>query len=591
LEGHNGRVLSAAFSSDGAMLASGDASNAVILWDVGTGQIIKRLDEHSGRVNDLAFAPDDSQLVSVSSDTQVFVWNVETGERLRTLGSHGSRVTHVAYNPDGSTFITGDANGLIFVWDARTSFFLREENRHAGAITDIAYSADGSMVLTGSQDGRFILWRDFQNEERRIDDVLSGTAITGIAFVNDDTAMIGTDGAELLVWDLTVEPGQNGVVRRLALPGQLSPVVALDASQSRRFAAVAYENRQVALWEMENGAILQRERVQELPVSDLAATAAGQIVFRYADGLIGIWVPERPLTTTTEAELGLVGARLMPDGETALGQDATSLQPVRYNLSTGEVEQTYDLPILTPDTVFSPDGTLALSPLITETLSLAGSLGDSSAASRVLWDVQTGEEIFTLPGDGFTFSESAALYAISQDNTEIAAVNDLTEILVFDIETGTVVANYPRDRTVTAMVFGPAGGLVVGYTDGGIALRPPENGTWRDLRRHTAPVLSLAISPDKQYIVSGSGDGTVVVWDTSFTEAIRQFVTDTRGISGIVFDASSSTLSTRSVDGNVLLWRFDRDIESVIEWTVDNRFVPVFTRTDCVTFQIPEPCG
>ncbi|MEL6148605.1 MAG: WD40 repeat domain-containing protein, partial [Chloroflexota bacterium] len=590
LEGHSGRVLSADFSRDGALLATGDANNVILVWDVGNGQVQKRLEGHNGRINDVAFAPDGSQLVSVSSDTQVFVWNMQTGERIRSLGNHGSRVTKVAYNPDGTTFITGDANGLIFVWDAATSFFQRREERHAGAITGIAYSEDGGLALTTSLDGRFILWRDFDNEERRVDDSLSGMALNGVAFATEDTALIATENGNLLVWDLTVEAGEDGELRQLQLPGQTSPVTAVATTQSRRFAAVAYENRRVALWEVENGAIIQRVKVQELPISNLATGTDARIVFRYVDGLIGIWEPDRTLTTVSEGELGLAGTVVMPGGASLLGQPGDGQQPVRYNLNARTIEQTYDLDVLAAGTVFSPDGSLAFSRALPGGEVPPGS-PDGGVADRVLWDVATGDVRLMLPATGAAIAESPSQAAISADNTRLAVVRDVTDIQVFDIESGVLVNTYSRDRAVTSLAFGPAGGLLVGYADGGLALRRVEDGTWRDLRGHTEAVLAVTTSPDKQFILSGSQDGSIVVWNIEFTEAIRQFETDTRGISGIVFDNENGTFVTRSVDGSVLLWRFDRDVEAIIEWTLENRFVPSFSQADCVAFQIPEPCG
>src|SRR5262245_35657531 len=62
-----------AFSPDGKVLASGDRTSAVHLWDVGTGQRLNTLVGHTAPVHALAFAPD-GRLASGGADGLVRLW-------------------------------------------------------------------------------------------------------------------------------------------------------------------------------------------------------------------------------------------------------------------------------------------------------------------------------------------------------------------------------------------------------------------------------------------------------------------------------------------------------------------------------------
>jgi WD40 repeat protein len=69
--------LSLAFSPDNRVLASGDESGALTLWDVGTRRAIGTLATQQIKVFDLAYHPDGKTLASAGYDGTVIQWNVD----------------------------------------------------------------------------------------------------------------------------------------------------------------------------------------------------------------------------------------------------------------------------------------------------------------------------------------------------------------------------------------------------------------------------------------------------------------------------------------------------------------------------------
>lgn len=76
LRGHQGNVLSLAFSPNAQVLASGDMNGAIYLWDVNRARALLTIEGHHGAVQDLTFTPDGRFLVSGGDDNAVRVWDL-----------------------------------------------------------------------------------------------------------------------------------------------------------------------------------------------------------------------------------------------------------------------------------------------------------------------------------------------------------------------------------------------------------------------------------------------------------------------------------------------------------------------------------
>lgn len=160
LIGHNGGVVSVAFSADGKMLASGSDDMTVILWDVTAQKSIGApLTGHTARVKRVIFSPDGKTLISLS-DKEMIVWDVETRQSLGTLWKdHGWDIYSMALSPDGNTLASGDNNSSIILWDVKKLEASGEPLiKHTGAIYALAFSPDGKSLVSTSDDGTIIVW-------------------------------------------------------------------------------------------------------------------------------------------------------------------------------------------------------------------------------------------------------------------------------------------------------------------------------------------------------------------------------------------------------------------------------------------------
>ena len=75
LKGHDEGVVSVAFHPNGRWLASGSDDDTVIIWDLQTKEIHRRL-KHDDDVNTVSFSKDGTRLASADANGVVKIWVV-----------------------------------------------------------------------------------------------------------------------------------------------------------------------------------------------------------------------------------------------------------------------------------------------------------------------------------------------------------------------------------------------------------------------------------------------------------------------------------------------------------------------------------
>jgi len=94
---------------------------------------------------------------------ELILWDVETGQIVKRLHGHSDLITTVAWRPDGKYFATATGYrvkqpGEIIIWDASTGVQLLTLSGHTAGITDIDWNADGSKLASSSYDRTVRIW-------------------------------------------------------------------------------------------------------------------------------------------------------------------------------------------------------------------------------------------------------------------------------------------------------------------------------------------------------------------------------------------------------------------------------------------------
>ena len=236
------------------------------IWDIGTGQVVQKLDEEwdpheSYSLTDIAFSPDGDILATISCAGWVVLWEVAEGEVLLRLEGCQGRKASISFSSDGRLLGAGSYEGAM-IWDVKTKECLvaqfypdsviesagwdaitkpallsdeldhlavRTEDEkvevvfieriksgwsertfygHRGNVTSACFSHDGSLVATGSKDHTARVWSLFTGHNDSISLWPGEGEVQCLAFSHDGTTALAgfrdEDGTGMaLLWDVT----------------------------------------------------------------------------------------------------------------------------------------------------------------------------------------------------------------------------------------------------------------------------------------------------------------------------------------------------------------------------------------------------
>lgn len=164
LKGHKPNVDQIAFAPTGSLVATGDNSGVVLLWDAATGNQQARWTSHRKAIRGIAFAKDGQTLQAVDLAGQLKRWDVATHKEQATLALKTAAIDQAAFSPDGQLLYTtrgitgsGDViavNGNIEVWDTVKGKLVKSFAAHSEMTKQMLFDAEGKTLVTIGTDMR-----------------------------------------------------------------------------------------------------------------------------------------------------------------------------------------------------------------------------------------------------------------------------------------------------------------------------------------------------------------------------------------------------------------------------------------------------
>ncbi|KAJ4137189.1 hypothetical protein NW768_002770 [Fusarium equiseti] len=223
---HTNVIFSMACSANSQLLVSGDYSDLIIIWDIATGELKRKVKAHRCKHRGIVASGDGSLFATECADFGEFwIWDTNTGEHVQTLRGSWRFSNILAFSADGRRLASGEYT--IEVWDTTKRSSFKSPPKHADIVSSVAFSEDAKWAASGSFDGVVKVW---DTETFSCKQTLTGhknDRVTVTAIVLDDWRLVSVSADKTaMVWDfqkgilLATLTGHTGhILSLLLLPG------------------------------------------------------------------------------------------------------------------------------------------------------------------------------------------------------------------------------------------------------------------------------------------------------------------------------------------------------------------------------------
>lgn len=514
--------------------------------------------KYDGSINAIALSSDSKYVVIGSSDNTARVWEIFTGKEIaRTI--HDNEVYAVAFSRDSKFVVSGSDDHTVRLWEALTGKEVARM-RHGDMVNSVAFSPNGMYIVSGCFDNTARVWEVTTGHE--VARMTHNSYVNSVAFSpNGNYVVSGSADNTARVWEaltgkevarmthhVAIVPiiggggggriGGDGVSSVAFSPNGLY-VVSGGCDErdnvSRCIRGTAY------LWQSQTGQLIAR-MTHNGQVSTVAFSFDGKYVVSGSyDETLVIWEATTGKVISNMIHNGPVNyAAFSPNGEYMISGSEDGTARV-WEVKTGKeiARTTHDGPV--SSVAFSLDGKYVVS-------------GGFDRTVRV-WEPVLGNEFAHMTfGNYWHFSpDSKYMIAVVCDKLDYNDFCVQESIYVWEVATGQMIASISQNGLVSSIAFShDSRYLVFGSDDH--TVRVFDLSMRQEIIRmtHEKSVNSVRFSPNGHYIVSSSWDLTARVWESSTGQEIAR-MTHNSPVYSAVFSPTGKYVVSGSQD-DVRVW-------------------------------------
>ncbi|MBX0331277.1 AAA-like domain-containing protein [Oscillochloris sp. ZM17-4] len=508
-------------TGDGLPLTEDD-TGAVIEWNYGRRET-KLFTETAVPVKTLVISPN-GLLVAWGSDrgsnnnATLGVVNYPSGTDTKLFKVQNG-VSVIAFSPNNRQLATASHGNGIDIWDLDQANSM-QSFRVTDVVESLSFSPKGDLLASAEQGGLTV------RNAITLDAIsywsYPRTKIRVAQFSTDGRSLLSTWGHKLRIWDTTSvhEPqsiesiGYNGV----------------SISEDGRSLLVLHENG-IDLIDLINKATIQHLVIPESYSSD-------------------------PLTDISFSN----------DGNEIMAVSGW-MKLLRWDRHTGRLIQQLQL---TPGGIyawrvgFSPDRTRLL---------VNSPESNKFEDTATIWDTANGTKL-----GSFYISFSPFSFAFSRDGRKIAHEDEEYQITLRDSDTGSITRKFVgHEADIDAIAFNNDGTLIATASeDETVRLWNVSTGAEEKRLDLSSVVTAIAFSANDELMLTGGSDGMIRIWEISTWREIRRFTGHNDSIRVAMFTGDSRYVISIARDDTLWFWRLE-NIDELLQWIADHRFVPILT--------------
>lgn len=523
--GHSELIQSIAFSPDGQTFATASEDTTIKLWHAATGKELRTMRGHAS-ITYVTFTPDGKRLVTAGNDGAMRCWDAATGKELWSVVAGDklewpgeSKVSHVplgsfAMSNDGK-FLASGASGAIKIWNADNGSFLKsipdksleyqfevfgKKITSAGTPKPLLFGPDDKTLLAAAN-GSIVVWNVENGSKLRTFDELDPVdkrkkPLTGAIISPDGTKLIsrssnslmlspdgkllGTSYGDVVVWDFQRREPLYRIEKRPGKEEETS-ITAIGVDPKGHHLSVFDSGGHIRLFELKDG-----EQIADFTSDENTFNSEG------ASG-------HTALAFSRDGKIMAAGSVVFQSYVIRLWdlQNRKELKPF-YKIPANDV---YSMAL-------SPNGvTLATFSRI--------------QYATQLWDLRAETRLTTLKHQ---LSGDSSAFAFSPDGSKLAST--MGEFPIWDIESGNQLYRFPGVLADGPVAFTPDGKSVIYTSRWYLNLLNLQTGKKLDIHEYSKDTVSqkpniISIDSSGRYMVTGSPDGKVRLWDLESGKEIR----------------------------------------------------------------------
>jgi WD40 repeat protein/transcriptional regulator with XRE-family HTH domain len=551
-------IITAQLSADGRILVNGVRDGDVHVWDMETGEEIRRFSVGGGGyARDfghelvVGISPDSRRVVATAAGL-THVWDIESGEELYRFEHEQFGWFFVPQFTNDSRLLLAAVEPAISLWDLTTGEQVR---------TDLPPGFEGKLSpdgrvyaqgFVGEADQDVVLW-----------EVATGRELHRLTGHSDGARPVGfTDGGRQIVtwgyegtarvWDVN-----SGSLLRV-LAGHTDAIFDATLSPDKRFLVTTGQDATVRIWNLktplreDNQLEVVRHVLQFSPDGRVALTMdpeTGEFVLVEANSFKVL----RHLGFKADVAAGIAGygATASPpfssDGQMVLGsRDSATI--LVFDVPSGELIAEHA----------NPDGVYRGGIFVPSSRHIFAS-GERGA---YLLDAESGEQLHVFEAaDNATFINEiySGLVGVSSDG-RYGALHEKTSneqhiVYVWDLETGDLVFKsepHPSDH-VTSFAFSEGSRYFAWGGLGNIVyVRDLHSGEEVIRLSHLDSLHGIDFSSDNRFLLTSTGGDGVLLWDLEKGDIVRRFLAGS-GQAGFVrfVEEDSFVMYSTLADGRI----------------------------------------
>ncbi len=242
------RPRSFALSANIKKALTASVDNQVLLWDLDSGQIIKRFKETIKHVTAISLSTDSRYALIGEQDGTIHWWDTQS-DAVKVLKSHVRSVNALLFNRDNNYVLSGSEDKTAILWDANTSEVVKILS-NPDDVLSVAMSSDNKYALTGSTDS-VIMW-DLTQEEKELKPFKefkeNMSLVTAVAFSHTVEQIITSSSDNMTrLWDIETSKA-IGVYQSAS---ELTGKAAVEFSPQDQYALLGFSNGEpFVLWSL-----------------------------------------------------------------------------------------------------------------------------------------------------------------------------------------------------------------------------------------------------------------------------------------------------------------------------------------------------